>query len=91
MYNVYTTNQYERDFEKAKKRNLNIKRLEKVITLLAASDQPLPAKYKDHKLIGKYEGYRECHIENDWLLVYKKEKNNLILVLTRTGSHSDLF
>ncbi|MCL2038971.1 MAG: type II toxin-antitoxin system YafQ family toxin [Bacteroidetes bacterium] len=91
MYDVYTTNQYERDLEKAKKRRLNIERLEKIITLLASSDKPLPAQYKDHKLSGEYAGYRECHIENDWLLIYKKEKNNLILVLTRTGRHSDLF
>jgi mRNA interferase YafQ len=91
MYSVYTTNQYEREYEKAKKRNLNIEKLDAVVTLLSSSDEPLPAEYKDHKLKGNFVGYRECHIESDWLLIYKKEKNNLILVLSRTGTHSDLY
>ena len=68
-----------------------MKRFYEVVSLLSASDKPLPAKYKDHKLSGDLAGYRECHIENDWLLIYKKEKDKLILLLTQTGSHSDLF
>jgi len=91
MYSIYSTTQYKRELKKVKKRNLNIDKLDAVVTMLAANDEPLPAQYNDHKLSGQYEGYRECHIENDWLLIYKKEKNNLILVLTRTGTHSDLF
>ncbi len=68
-----------------------MKRLDAVIGLLSISDEPLPEKYNDHWLLGEFIGYRECHIESDWLLVYKKEKDDLILVLTRTGTHSDLF
>ena len=70
---------------------LDMKKLNLVIDLLSGSDKPLPEKYNDHKLLGEFAGYRECHIEPDWLLVYKKERRNLVLVLTRTGSHSDLF
>ena len=85
------TSQYKREYKKVKKRKLNIEKLDDVVTLLAANDEPLPAKYNDHKLSGEFAGYRECHIEGDWLLIYKKEKNDLILLLTRTGTHSDLF
>ncbi|MBR5909213.1 MAG: type II toxin-antitoxin system YafQ family toxin [Schwartzia sp.] len=52
---------------------------------------PLPEKYHDHKLAGNYKGYRECHIAPDWLLIYKTDRAKLILVLTRTGNHSELF
>jgi mRNA interferase YafQ len=55
------------------------------------NDTPLPKKYNDHALKGKYTAYRECHIRPDLLLIYKKDKTNLILVLVRTGSHSQLF
>ena len=65
-------------------------KLASVVDLLRA-DSPLPPKYDDHKLIGRYEGYRECHIMPDWLLIYKMELETLTLVLVRTGSHSDLF
>ena len=51
----------------------------------------LPEKYKDHNLSGNYNKYRECHIEPDWLLIYKIEYDTLILTLVRTGTHSDLF
>ncbi|HBK53325.1 MAG TPA: type II toxin-antitoxin system mRNA interferase toxin, RelE/StbE family, partial [Syntrophomonas wolfei] len=51
----------------------------------------LPQKYLDHPLTGNYAGHRECHITPDWLLIYKIEKDILILSLTRTGTHSDLF
>ena len=52
---------------------------------------PLPAKYSDHPLRGERHGYRDCHIQGDWVLIYKIEKKQLILFLHRTGSHSDLF
>ena len=64
--------------------------LQEVITILA-SGQSLPEKYKDHQLIGNYTGYRECHIAPDWLLIYKIEEDILLLTLTRTGTHTDLF
>lgn len=54
-------------------------------------EKPLPSKYKEHDLRGNYKGYKECHILPDWLLVYKIDKNILILILSRTGAHSDLF
>jgi mRNA interferase YafQ len=56
-----------------------------------ANGENLPPEYHDHPLKGKYIGYRECHIEDNWLLVYKQDKGMLILLLTRTGTHQDLF
>ena len=56
-----------------------------------ANDEILEENYRDHKLTGNYTGCRECHIEPDWLLIYEKVDDNLILILNRTGSHSDLF
>lgn len=56
-----------------------------------ANDRELDKKYKDHDLIGYYAGYRECHLQNDILLIYKKEKDILILILADIGSHSELF
>jgi mRNA interferase YafQ len=61
------------------------------VSLLSVSDTPLPKKYNDHALKGQYATYRECHIRPDWLLIYKKDKTDLILVLVRTGTHSQLF
>jgi len=72
------------------KRGYNESLFNKVLTLLAAG-KPLAEKYHDHALHGEYTGYRECHITPDWLLVYKIKANVLILVLHRTGTHSDLF
>lgn len=71
-----------------KKRNLNLDLLIDVIDILAEGKK-LPEKNKDHELIGNWNGHRECHIQPDWLLIYKVESN--ILMLYRTGSHSDLF
>ena len=56
-----------------------------------ANEKTLLPKNKDHSLTGNYEGFRECHITPDWLLIYRIEENNLVLVLLRTGTHSDLF
>ena len=64
--------------------------LEKVIDTLL-EENPLDEKYRDHALVGNYVGFRECHIRPDWLLIYKIEKERLVLTLTRTGSHSELF
>ena len=81
---------FKKDFKKAVKRGYNINLLEGVIELLA-NEQVLPPKYKDHRLTGDYSDCRECHITPDWLLIYKINNNELILYLTRTGTHSDLF
>lgn len=72
------------------KRGYDSKLLEEVIQKLANGEQ-LPEKNKDHSLSGEYTGCRECHIIPDWLLIYKIDKGDLILYLTRTGTHSDLF
>ena len=89
-YRIERTTQFKNDFKLAEKQGLNIDELEKVITLLA-NGEDLPDKYKDHELRGNYKGYRECHIESDWLLIYKINKSILILSLVRTGTHSRLF
>lgn len=81
---------FKKDFKRIIKRGYNIQLLEDVIEILA-SGQVLPEKYKDHNLTGNYYDCRECHITPDWLLIYKINNNELILYLTRTGTHSDLF
>ena len=67
-----------------------MKLLDKVITMLQ-NDSPLEEKYRDHELKGKYQGFRECHIQPDWLLIYLKENDVLTLTLVDTGTHADLF
>ena len=79
-----------KNLRKCVKRGLDENLLWNVVNMLA-NGQQLEPKYKDHRLHGKYKEYRECHIENDWLLIYKIEDDKLILTLTDTGSHSDLF
>ena len=74
-----------------KKLNQKEKEITKKIINKLLNDEILESKYKDHKLIGKYAGFRECHIKPDLLLIYKKENNALILVCIAIGSHSDLF
>lgn len=81
---------FKKDIKRVKKRGYNIKLLESVVQKLV-NEETLPAKNKDHALSGDYNGYRECHITPDWLLIYAKCDSELILLLTRTGTHSDLF
>lgn len=81
---------FKKDFKRIKKRGYDISRLEKIVELLA-NEVPLPEQFKDHNLSGNYYGFRECHIAPDWLLIYQVNNNELVLVLSRTGSHSDLF
>ncbi len=80
--------QFEKDLIKAKKRNKDIEKLKIVITAICGN-QVLPAKNRNHKLSGNYNGYWECHIEPDWLLIYKRTETELIFV--RLGTHADLF
>lgn len=89
-YTLKPTSTFKKEIRLAKKRNLNLSLLEEVINLLA-NDEILPEKYKDHALHGNLEGFRECHVLPDWLLIYQKDENNLYLYLARTGTHSDLF
>ena len=81
---------FKKDYKRIVKRGYDMRLLEKVIELLA-NQKPLPEKNRDHQLSGDYAGYRECHITPDWLLIYEVADEELILYLTRTGSHSDLF
>jgi mRNA interferase YafQ len=90
MYKITATNQFKKEYKKAKKRGFDIKELEIVVDTLSKGEK-LDTKHKDHELVGNYIGYRECHIKPDWLLIYKVENDKLILVLSRTGTHSDLF
>lgn len=89
-YIVKPTTQFKRDFKLAMKRSMKIELLEEVIAMLAMGET-LPDKHKDHALTGNWVGHRECHILPDWLLIYRIEDEVLVLTLTRTGTHSDLF
>ena len=87
---VLWTGQFKKDYKLAMKRGLDIGLLDDVIRALA-NGETLPEKYSDHALTGNWKGYRECHIQPNWLLIYCIEKDVLVLTLQRTGSHSDLF
>lgn len=89
-YQIVLTSRFKKDLKIAKKRGYNLSLIEYVVDTLAAGE-PLPEKYKDHSLVGEYIGCRECHITPDWLLIYEIANDELILYLTRTGTHSDLF
>jgi len=90
MLDLYFSAKFKKDYKKMVKRGCNPALLEEVVELLR-QQIPLPPKNRDHELSGNYTGYRECHLSPDWLLVYKVDKGELILVLARTGTHSDLF
>ncbi len=87
---VAWTSRFKKDYKLAIKRGLNIDLLDNAIRMLAAGQQ-LPEEYCDHQLTGSLKEYRECHIQPDWLLMYRIEQSVLILTLQRTGTHSDLF
>lgn len=80
----------QKDYKLAKRRDMNIALLKDIVTKLA-NGEPLDARHKDHPLSGDWIGHRECHIQPDWLLVYRIENDILVLTLSRTGTHSDLF
>ena len=84
--------QFKKDYKLAVKRGCDPEKLEEVVALLC-NETPLPEKYRDHARVNSrnYKGMRECHIQPDWLLVYKIVQERLILQLIRTGTHSDLF
>ena len=89
-YELLSTGRFKKDLKTIMKRGYNIQLLQDVVDLLVAGI-PLPEKNKDHVLTGNWNGHRECHIAPDWLLIYKIDNDVLILTLTRTGTHSDLF
>lgn len=90
MLEIVPSNQFKKDLKLAKKRGLRLELLQEVVDTLAMQ-KPLPASNRDHTLSGNYAGFRECHIQSDWLLVYRIDGEELFLFLSRTGSHSDLF
>ena len=89
-YKVIPTNKFKKEYKLAIKRGKKIEKLHEVVELLV-KDLELPASLCDHELKGNWKNHRELHIEGDWLLIYQKIEDLLILELTRTGSHSDLF
>lgn len=87
---IRPSNQFKKDVKLAKRRGLDLNLLIETINKLANREK-LEDKYKDHQLTGYYSGFRECHIQPDWLLIYKVIDDELVLVVFRTGTHSDLF
>ena len=90
QYELILIGKFKKSLKLAKKRGWDLKLLDKVITMLQ-NDIPLEEKYRDHELKGRYQGFRECHIQPDWLLIYLKENEVLTLTLVDTGTHADLF
>lgn len=90
MLEIVLSNRFRKDLKLAKKRAYNLELLNDIVDKLAAQI-PLPPQNRDHALSGDYAGFRECHIQPDWLLVYRIDNDELLLFLSRTGTHSDLF
>lgn len=89
-YGIVATSIFKKDLKLAIKRGYDLSLLNNVVETLALG-QSLNEKYRDHSLIGNYKGCRKCHITPDWLLIYEIVEDEVILYLTRTGTHSDLF
>ena len=90
MLDIVPSNAFKKDLKCAKQRGLNLAHLHHFLNILAA-EKTLASKYHDHALTGDYRGFRECHIEPDWLLIYRVDADVLELFLFRTGTHADLF
>ena len=90
MRQLVVTSRFKKDYKQAKKRGLDMRLLQDVLQTLQDEEQ-LDEKYCDHALSGDYRGFRECHIQPDWLLIYALSEQEAILVAQRTGTHSDLF
>ncbi|MDD6241066.1 MAG: type II toxin-antitoxin system YafQ family toxin [Eubacteriales bacterium] len=84
------TDPFKKDLKRIRKQGKDLNLLTTVLHLLLG-EQVLDTKYRDHALTGNYIGFRECHIQPDWLLIYMINHDKLILTASRTGSHSDLF
>lgn len=85
----YTT-QFKRDLKLAKRRKNNLELLQHIMKIIAGQ-KPIPAKHKDHPLTGNWQGFRELHVQPDWLLVYEILAKEKTVIFTRLGSHADLF
>lgn len=90
MLDIVLSNRFKKDLKLLAKRGCNLEKLNNVVDRIAAGEK-LEPKYRVHELVGNYAGYTECHIEPDWLLIYRIDGNDLILFLSRTETHSDLF
>lgn len=92
-YKVKYTSQFKKELKAVVKRGYDQNEIQYVIALIAegTNASELCSKYKDHALKGKWRGFRECHIRPDWLLIYELVEDVLVLSLSRTGTHSDLF
>ena len=88
MLDIKYSNAFKKEFKLICKRGKDVNKFKTVSDLLVAK-KPLPPKYRDHQLIGDYVNHRECHIESDWLVIYRVESNTIFF--ERTGTHSDLF
>lgn len=85
---IFYTTHFKKDYKRIKKQQKDIRKLRYVVDKLA-STLPLEKKYQEHQLIGDWKEFRDCHIESDWILIFRITKDELIL--ERTGSHSELF
>jgi mRNA interferase YafQ len=90
IFDVVETTQFRRDIRNVKKRGKSLDKLKFIVTMLL-NNEDLPIKNRDHQLTGNWAGHRECHIEPDWLLIYRIYLETSTLELVRTGTHSDLF
>ena len=90
MLKLQISTKFRKDYKRIKKRGYNLSLLQDVLDTLCAKES-LEPKYRDHALSGSYKGFRECHIQLDWLLIYAIDDDRLILVASRTGTHADLF
>ncbi len=89
QYQRISSNRFRKDLRRLEKSGYQLSKLETVIDLLD-TNKPLPAQYWDHELKGQLKGTRECHIAPDWLLMYRKDNDRLLLLLLRTGTHRDV-
>ena len=90
MLEIVASNRFKKDLKQAIKHKYKMELMQEVVDKLAAGES-LDEKYRDHPLLGDYVGMRECHITPDWLLIYQVRENEVVLFLSRTGTHSDLF
>lgn len=90
MLETFLTSTFRKDYKLMKKRGYNMQLLDNVIKKLC-NNEILDEKYHDHALTGNFTGFRECHIKSDWLLIYKIDNGKLLLILSQTGTHADLF
>ena len=89
-FRIIVTRRFEKGVKRCVKRGLPMEKLKRALRLLEETGE-LPAEYKSHKLSGQYSGLWECHLMPDWLLVWERRDDDLVLVMTNTGTHSDLF